>query len=68
MSSNSVPLRPPMTRDAAGTLLGQTSRDLSALARILFWALIGLIVFGRLADRHERGFIVEQVMELLAPG
>ena len=24
MSSNSIPLRPPMTRDAAGTLLGQT--------------------------------------------
>ena len=24
MSSNSLPLRPPMTRDAAGTLLGQT--------------------------------------------
>jgi FtsH-binding integral membrane protein len=24
MSSNSVPLRPPMTRDAVGTLLGQT--------------------------------------------
>ena len=24
MSSNSVPLGPPMTRDAAGTLLGQT--------------------------------------------
>jgi FtsH-binding integral membrane protein len=87
MSSNSVPLRPPMTRDAAGTLLGQTMglvavttglfavgaylgrnlaygwgwlgfiagfgaagyatrRDLSALARVLFWALIGLIVFG----------------------
>jgi FtsH-binding integral membrane protein len=113
MSSDSVPLRPPLTRDAAGTLLGQTMglvavaaglfavgaylgrtlayqwgwlgfiaafacliamnapqavwqaggatalfiagfgaagyatrRDLSALARILFWALIGLIVFG----------------------
>jgi len=24
--------------------------------------------FRRLADRHERGFMVEQVMELLAPG
>jgi hypothetical protein len=24
MSTNSVPLRPPMTRDAAGDLLGQT--------------------------------------------
>jgi hypothetical protein len=24
MSTNSVPLRPPITRDAAGTLLGQT--------------------------------------------
>ena len=24
MSANSVPLRPPMNRDAAGTLLGQT--------------------------------------------
>ena len=24
MTSESVPLRPPMTRDAAGTLLGQT--------------------------------------------
>jgi hypothetical protein len=24
--------------------------------------------FRRLADGHERGFIVEQVMELLAPG
>jgi hypothetical protein len=24
MSSDSIPLRPPMTRDAAGTLLGQT--------------------------------------------
>ena len=24
MSSNSIPLRPPMTRDAAGTLLGRT--------------------------------------------
>ena len=87
MRSNSMPLRPSMTRDAAGTLLGQTMglvavtaglfavgaylgrnlayhwgwllfiagfgaagyatrRDLSALARILFWALIGLIVFG----------------------
>ena len=87
MSTNAVPLGPPMTRDAAGTLLGQTMglvavtaglfavgaylggnlayhwgwllfiagfgaagyatrRDLSALARILFWALIGLIVFG----------------------
>src|SRR5215211_3672645 len=86
----SIPLRPPMTRDAAGTLLGQTMglvavtaglfavgahldrnqaawqaggakalfiagfgaagyatrRDLSALARILVWALIGLILFG----------------------
>jgi len=106
MSSNAVPLGPPMTRDAAGTLLGQTMglvavtaglfavgaylgrnlaspwgwlsyytsadpqaiwqagaatalfiagfgaagyatrRDLSSLARVLFWALIGLIIFG----------------------
>ena len=90
MSADSVPLRPPMTRDAAGTLLGQTMglvavtaglfavgadlgrnlayqwgwlgfmagfgaagdatrRDLSALARVLFWALIGLIIFGIVA-------------------
>jgi FtsH-binding integral membrane protein len=83
----SIFLRPPMTGDAAGTLLGQTMglvavtaglfavgaylgrnlasqwgwllfiagfgaagyttrRDLSALARILVWALIGLILFG----------------------
>jgi FtsH-binding integral membrane protein len=87
MDSGSTALRPTMTRDAAGTLVGQTMglvavtaglfavgaylgrnlayqwgwllfiagfgaagyatrRDLSALARILFWALIGLILFG----------------------
>jgi FtsH-binding integral membrane protein len=102
MSSNSVPLQSPMTRDEAGTLLGQTmglvavtaglfavgaylGRNashqwgwlgfiaalgcliamnlavqrsqglavtlllLSALARVLLWALIGLIVFGIVA-------------------
>jgi FtsH-binding integral membrane protein len=101
-----------MTRDAAGTLLGQTMglvavtagvfavgaylgrnlayqwgwllfigafttagcatrRDLSALARILFWAPIGLIVFGIMTifvQIPNGALIVEQVMELLAPG
>ena len=35
MSSESVPLRPPMTRDAAGTLLGQTM-GLVAVTAALF--------------------------------
>jgi uncharacterized protein len=35
MSSDSVPLRPPMTRDAAGTLLGQTM-GLVAVTTALF--------------------------------
>ena len=32
MSPNSVPLRPPITRDAAGTLLGQTMGLVAATA------------------------------------
>jgi hypothetical protein len=35
MSSESVPLRPPLTRDAAGTLLGQTM-GLVAVTAALF--------------------------------
>jgi FtsH-binding integral membrane protein len=62
MSSNSVPLQPPMTRDAAGTLLGQTMGLVAVTAGLFavgaylghnlpyqFWALIGLILFGIVA-------------------
>jgi hypothetical protein len=42
MSSNSVPLGPPMTRDAAGTLLGQTMGLVAVTA--------GLFAVGALRD------------------